>query len=76
MASAAGSETVRAPMAGLVLRLAVREGQTVAAGDVVVLIEAMKMETEIRARNGGRVTHINVKAGDNVGPNDALVTLA
>ena len=76
VASTAGSETVRAPMAGLVLRLAVREGQTVTAGDVVVIIEAMKMETEIRARNGGRVTHINVKAGDSVGPNDALVTLA
>ena len=76
IASTAGSETVRAPMAGLVLRLAVREGQTVAAGDVVVIIEAMKMETEIRARNGGQVTHINVKAGDSVGPNDALVTLA
>ncbi|MGY6217149.1 sodium-extruding oxaloacetate decarboxylase subunit alpha [Methylolobus aquaticus] len=75
-ASTAGAETVRAPMAGLVLRLAVREGQTVAAGDVVVVIEAMKMETEIRARTGGQVTHINVKAGDSVGPNDALVTLA
>ncbi|RYU59321.1 oxaloacetate decarboxylase subunit alpha [Methylolobus aquaticus] len=75
-ASAVGAETVRAPMAGLVLRLAVREGQTVAAGDVVVVIEAMKMETEIRARTGGQVTHISVKAGDSVGPNDALVTLA
>lgn len=71
-----GGETVRAPMAGLVLRVTVREGQHVAPGDVVVVMEAMKMETEVRTRAGGMATAIAVKAGDSVGANDALVTLA
>jgi oxaloacetate decarboxylase alpha subunit len=71
-----GGETVRAPMAGLVLRIAVREVQHVAPGDVVVVMEAMKMETEVRARAGGRATLISVKAGDSVGANDELVSLA
>ncbi|MBM4201922.1 MAG: pyruvate carboxylase subunit B, partial [Gammaproteobacteria bacterium] len=75
-AVSSGGETVRAPMAGLVLRIAVREGQQVAPGDIVVVMEAMKMETEVRARLGGLVASIAVKAGDNVGANDALVTLS
>jgi oxaloacetate decarboxylase alpha subunit len=75
-ALASGGETVRAPMAGLVLRIAVREGQHVAPGDIVVVMEAMKMETEVRARFGGIAASIAVKAGDSVGANDALVTLS
>jgi oxaloacetate decarboxylase alpha subunit len=71
-----GGETVSAPMAGLVLRVAVREGQHVASGDIVVVMEAMKMETEVRARKGGTATVIAVKAGDSIGANDPLVILA
>ncbi len=64
-----------APMAGHILRIAVTEGQTVASGEVVVVMEAMKMETEVRARSGGRVTAVRVKPGDSVALNDVLVML-
>jgi oxaloacetate decarboxylase alpha subunit len=70
-----GGETVKAPMAGHILRISIKEGQTVEAGQVVVVMEAMKMETEIRARNGGKVASIAVKVGDPVGPNDTLVVI-
>ena len=71
-----GGETVKAPMAGHILRITVKEGHVVAAGQVVVVMEAMKMETEIRARNGGTVASIAVKVGDPVGPNDTLIVIA
>ncbi|NJD08612.1 MAG: biotin/lipoyl-binding protein, partial [Methylococcaceae bacterium] len=70
-----GGEIVKAPMAGHVLRITVKEGQVVAAGDVVVVMEAMKMETEVRTRNGGRVASVPVKVGDPVGPNDTLAII-
>lgn len=68
-------EAVSAPMAGHILRLNVREGQRVTEGQVVVVMEAMKMETEIRARHGGIVTAVKVKPGDAVISGDILVTL-
>jgi len=70
-----GGEIVKAPMAGHVLRITVKEGQVVAAGEVVVVMEAMKMETEVRTRNGGRVASVPVKVGDPVGPNDTLAII-
>ncbi|MCU0735892.1 MAG: sodium-extruding oxaloacetate decarboxylase subunit alpha [Methylotetracoccus sp.] len=75
VALASGGESVSAPMAGHILRIAVTEGQTVASGEVVVVMEAMKMETEVRARSGGRVTAVRVKPGDSVALNDVLVML-
>ncbi|MDD2767779.1 MAG: sodium-extruding oxaloacetate decarboxylase subunit alpha [Methylococcus sp.] len=75
IAARAVSESVSAPMAGHVLRINVTEGQRVAEGQVVVVMEAMKMETEVRARNGGVVVGIAVKPGDTVGTGDVLVTL-
>ena len=74
--AAGGGETVKAPMAGHILRINVKEGQQVEAGQVVVVMEAMKMETEVRTRNGGAVASIAVKVGDTVAANDALVALA
>ncbi|HWP00893.1 MAG TPA: sodium-extruding oxaloacetate decarboxylase subunit alpha [Methylococcus sp.] len=68
-------EAVSAPMAGHILRLNVREGQRVNEGQVVVVMEAMKMETEVRARHGGMVTAVKVKPGDTVTTGDILVTL-
>lgn len=75
VALASGGESVSAPMAGHVLRVAVKEHQVVAAGEVVVVMEAMKMETEVRARTGGTVTEILVKPGDTVALHDVLVML-
>lgn len=71
-----GGEQVKAPMAGHILRINVREGQSVEAGQVVVVMEAMKMETEVRARKPGVVSEVCVKVGDTVIANDPLVNVA
>ena len=52
------------------------EGQAVAEGEVLLILEAMKMETEIRAAQAGTVRGIAVKAGDAVAVGDTLMTLA
>jgi oxaloacetate decarboxylase (Na+ extruding) subunit alpha len=74
-AASAASEVVKAPMAGHILRINVKPGQHVQAGQVVVVMEAMKMETEVRARNAGVVKHVAVYVNDTVTANDVLVTL-
>lgn len=68
-------QQVRAPMPGLVLSLRVEEGQIVRAGDGLLVLEAMKMENELRADAGGTVTSIHVAHGDAVGKNDLLVEI-
>ncbi|HKU36860.1 MAG TPA: biotin/lipoyl-containing protein [Polyangiales bacterium] len=61
-----GDGELRAPMAGLVLRLDVSPGQQLAAGDPVLVLDAMKMENAIRAPHAGVVREISVRAGDSV----------
>ncbi len=72
---ASGGVTVEAPMAGNILKITVSQGQMIQEGDVVVIMEAMKMETEVRARSGGVLGNILVKEGDTVAVGDALLTL-
>ena len=67
---------VRAPMPGLVLRLEVEVGQAVEAGMGVLVLEAMKMENEIKAPGGGVVSAIHVTPGQAVEKGVALVELA
>jgi oxaloacetate decarboxylase alpha subunit len=67
---------VTAPLAGTIFKLMTRPGQAVAAGEVVVIMEAMKMETEVRAPRTGTVTEICVKEGDAVQVGDTLLLLA
>lgn len=67
---------VRAPMAGLVLRLEVSEGQHVEAGTGLIVIEAMKMENELRAQGPGIVASIPAQEGSTVNPGDLLLTFA
>ncbi|EGH00292.1 Oxaloacetate decarboxylase alpha chain [gamma proteobacterium IMCC2047] len=74
-APVAGSATVSAPLAGNIFKINVGPGDQVAAGDVVVILEAMKMETEVRAAEAGTVADVLVKAGDSVAVGDALITL-
>ena len=74
-AAPAGSTTVEAPMPGKILNIKVSEGQAVKFGEVVVIMEAMKMETEIVAPADGTVSKILVKAGDSVDTGAALVAL-
>ena len=70
-AASGGSGDVIAPMPGTVLKVNVNNGDTVASGDVILILEAMKMENEIVAPCAGKVT-LNVKAGETV-DTDALL---
>lgn len=75
-APAIGGTPVTAPMAGNIWKVVATEGQTVAAGDVLFILEAMKMETEVKAAQAGTVRGICVKAGDAVAVGDTVMTLA
>jgi biotin carboxyl carrier protein len=66
---------VRAEMVGNVLKIYVGAGDTVAAGDTVVLLESMKMEIPVLSEHTGTVREVNVAPGDVVQEGDALVTL-
>lgn len=67
---------VKAPMPGLVVRVEVSAGQVVEAGDGLVVVEAMKMENELRASHAGIVEQIHVSAGQRVEKGAPLVTLS
>jgi len=72
---AGDGETVDAEMQGTILDVEVEEGDEVAAGDVLVVLEAMKMENDIVASQGGEVTQIAVEEGESVDMGDTLVVL-
>lgn len=73
---AVGGVEVNAPMSGNIWKVVVSEGQQVAKDEVLLVLEAMKMETEIRAAQAGTVQGIAVKAGDIVAVGDRLMNLA
>jgi biotin carboxyl carrier protein len=73
--SAAGSVKITAPMPGSILAVNVNAGETVTKGQVLVILEAMKMENEILAPQDGVVASVAVKKGDSVNSNDLLVSL-
>lgn len=75
-APAGSGEPVPAPLAGNIWKVQVSAGQAVQEGDVLVILEAMKMETEVRAARAGTVTSVDVKEGDAVQVGDSLVSLA
>ena len=68
--------TIPAPMPGLILQLNVKEGDTVDAGQRLMVMEAMKMENQITAPHNGSVKKVFVSEGDSVGEGDALVEIA
>lgn len=68
-------ESIDAPLAGNIFKVNVRVGDTVAEGDVVIILEAMKMETEVRASSAGTVSNVNVSEGDSVAVGDTLIEL-
>ena len=74
-APAAGAVEVKAPMPGNILDVKVAAGASVKAGDVLVILEAMKMENEIVAPQDGTVASINVHKGDTVNSGDTLVSM-
>ncbi|MEQ2355801.1 sodium-extruding oxaloacetate decarboxylase subunit alpha [Pseudoalteromonas piscicida] len=74
--SVSSSETLNAPLAGNIFKLMVRAGDEVQEGDVVLIMEAMKMETEVRATHSGQVAELLVSEGDSVSAGDAIMSLA
>jgi pyruvate carboxylase subunit B len=71
-----GPRPVLAPMPGLVVRIEVAEGDRIEKGEGVVIVEAMKMENELKAESAGIVTHIHVTEGQTVDKDQILIELA
>ena len=71
----AGSVQVTAPMPGKILAVKASVGAEVKKGDVILLLEAMKMENEVVAPQDGKIASINVNSGDMVGAGDVLATM-
>jgi len=69
------TKVVRSPLAGVITRLEVQNGQNVEANELLLLMEAMKMEIKVAALIAGRVKSIEVATGDAVRPNQILVCL-
>lgn len=74
-ATALSSNALTAPISGTVVTILVSEGDTVKGGDTVVVLEAMKMETEITAPAAGKVSAVLVAAGDPVQGGQTLIQL-
>jgi oxaloacetate decarboxylase alpha subunit len=72
----AAGRPVPAPLAGTVVDVKVKAGQIIAAGELILLLEAMKMETEIRSPDAGTVLVVSVKDGDSLQVGQTLLTLA
>ncbi|MDV5860766.1 sodium-extruding oxaloacetate decarboxylase subunit alpha [Pseudomonas mendocina] len=73
--AAGGGEPQAAPLAGNIFKVLVQPGQVVEEGQLVIILEAMKMETEIRAFKAGTIGAVNVKVGDAVAVGDSLLTI-
>ena len=73
--AAAGAVTVKAPMPGNILDVKVKAGDSVKAGDTLLILEAMKMENEISAPQDGTIASVNVRKGDVVNSGDLLITM-
>jgi biotin carboxyl carrier protein len=71
-----GEIIIKAPMPGVVVEVLVRPGQPVKSGEVLVILESMKMQNELKSPRGGQVHAVRVSAGDKVDPNAILVTIA
>tara|TARA_R110000868_G_scaffold39799_2_gene138291 strand:- start:5225 stop:7000 length:1776 start_codon:yes stop_codon:yes gene_type:complete len=74
-APAGAGEAQSAPLAGNIFKVLVQPGQAVEEGQLVIILEAMKMETEIRAFKAGTVAAVNVKVGDAVAVGDSLLAI-
>ncbi len=71
----AGAQTIKAPMPGTILKVNVSNGQAVKKGDVLMILEAMKMENEILAPNDGTVSSVGVAQGASVEAGTVLCSL-
>ncbi|MGI8675740.1 MAG: acetyl/propionyl/methylcrotonyl-CoA carboxylase subunit alpha [Nocardioidaceae bacterium] len=73
--AAAGGDVLTSPMQGTIVRVAVEDGQEVAAGDLVVVLEAMKMEQPLNAHKAGTVAELSAEVGASVASGEALCTI-
>ena len=74
-AAVSNAEVVPAPLAGNIFKIVAQSGSDVAEGDVLLILEAMKMETEVRAARSGKVHDLHVKEGDSVAVGSPLLSL-
>lgn len=70
-----GAHTVTAPMPGVILSVNVNNGDTVKRGDVLLILEAMKMENEIVSPRDGKIVSVNVEKGASVNAGDILLSI-
>lgn len=75
-AAISSGDPVKAPLAGNIFRVIVTPGQQIAEGDTLLILEAMKMETQVSAPKAGVVGSVNIKEGDKVSVGDTLLTIA
>lgn len=75
-ASSSGDEEVTAPLAGNVFKLMVSQGQEVQENDVVMIMEAMKMEAEVRSPYSGKISSIHIRQGDSVSVGAKLMSIS
>jgi biotin carboxyl carrier protein len=66
---------LKAPMPGLIVAVPISEGQAVKKGDILVILESMKMQNELKCPRAGNVTRVRVKVGDSVEHNQVLMTV-
>ena len=71
-----GEFSLKAPMPGLVVSVPVNEGETVRQGDVLIILESMKMQNELKAPHDGTVARVQVAEGDSVNLDQSMVVLA
>lgn len=68
-------EKILAPIPGKIISIAVKEGQNVKAGQLVLCLEAMKMQNDVYCDEGGVVKEVMVQVGENVSPNQLIIVL-
>ncbi len=74
-ADSSGPQAITAPMPGRVMRVLVEPGQEIAAGDGLIVVEAMKMQNEMKAPRAGRVASVKTRAGATVSAGDVLLVI-
>jgi biotin carboxyl carrier protein len=75
MGNANDEFNLRAPMPGLIVTVPVAEGEDVQKGQLLVVLESMKMQNELKSPRPGKITRVKVKTGDNVEQNQIMVTV-
>jgi len=70
------AKVCRSPVSGIVVKANARSGETIQPGDLLFVLEAMKMETEVTAGVGGKIAEVRVKVGDSVKSGEVVLTWA